>query len=176
MYDRSDFFLAYLPAALLLALRPPFPFRQAQYVQVFPLKPAPFCKLSNGFGSTYKSATSLLQLSLSYLLHHSFYLNLSGGSGRNCLLIPPVLSGYNGSPNTCSSREAKQLISWLDEKRSSCPLQSHVVSLLSYPLLSDWRRSVSSKFLDTQAPSLFIKELLLAACSLVFAATDTTYC
>ena len=33
---------AYLPTALSVAL---FPFQQAQYAQVFPLKPAPFCKL-----------------------------------------------------------------------------------------------------------------------------------
>ena len=41
------------------ALRPLFPFQQAQYVQIFPLKPAPFCKLFAGLGSTIKSATSL---------------------------------------------------------------------------------------------------------------------
>ena len=37
--------LAYLPTALSVALRPPFPFQQARYAQVFPLKPEPFCKL-----------------------------------------------------------------------------------------------------------------------------------
>ena len=41
-------------------LRPPFSFQQAEYVQVFLLKPAPFCKLFAGLGSTNKSATSLL--------------------------------------------------------------------------------------------------------------------
>ena len=45
-----------------VALRPLFPFQQAQYVQVFPPKPAPFCKLFAGLGSTNKSATSLLLL------------------------------------------------------------------------------------------------------------------
>ena len=54
---------AYLPTALSVALRPLFPFRQAQYVQVFPLKPAPFCTLFAGLGSTNKSAISLLLLS-----------------------------------------------------------------------------------------------------------------
>ena len=42
------------------ALRPLFPFQQAQYVQVFLLKLAPFCTLFSGFGSTNKSATCLL--------------------------------------------------------------------------------------------------------------------
>ena len=50
---------AYLPTALSVALRPLFPFRQAQYAQVFPLKPAPFCTLFAGLGSTNKSAISL---------------------------------------------------------------------------------------------------------------------
>ena len=52
--------LAYLPSALSVALRPLFPFRQAQYAQVFPLKPAPFCTLFAGLGNTNKSAISLL--------------------------------------------------------------------------------------------------------------------
>ena len=51
--------LAYLPTALSVALRPLFPFRQAQYVQVFRLKPAPFCTLFADLSSTNKSATFL---------------------------------------------------------------------------------------------------------------------
>ena len=53
---------AYLPTALSVAPRPLFPFQQAQHVQVFVLKPAPFCKLFAGLGSTNMSATSLLLL------------------------------------------------------------------------------------------------------------------
>ena len=53
----------YLPTALFVALRLPFLFQQAQYVQVFPLKPAPFCKVFAGLDSTNESATSLLFLS-----------------------------------------------------------------------------------------------------------------
>ena len=54
------------------------------------------------------------------LLHLSFYLNLSGRSGRNCLLFPPVLSDYNGFLD----------ISWSDGERYLRPLQSLVVSFL----------------------------------------------
>ena len=54
---------AYLPTALPVALRPLFPFRQAQYAQVFPLKPAPFCTLFAGLGNTNKFAISLPLLS-----------------------------------------------------------------------------------------------------------------
>ena len=111
---------AYLPSALSVALRPLFPFHQAQYVQVFLLKPAPFCTLFDSLGSTNKPATSLLfscylTLVLSSppcpLLRLSSYLKLSGRSDRNCLLYPPVLSGYNGSPDTCFSRGTTRLMS-----------------------------------------------------------------
>ena len=71
-----------LPSALSVAMRPLFLFRQAQYAQVFPLKPAPFCTLFAGLGSTIKSATfsSVLLLSDSHSVlatlcsHRSFFL------------------------------------------------------------------------------------------------------
>ena len=70
--------LAYLPTALSVALRLPFSFQQAQYVQIFPPKLAPFCKLFAGLGSTNKSATSLVLLSNSRsvpatLFSHPFF-------------------------------------------------------------------------------------------------------
>ena len=51
---------AHLPTALSAVPRPLFPFQQAQYAQVSLLKPASFCKLFAGLGSTIKSAISLL--------------------------------------------------------------------------------------------------------------------
>ena len=65
-----------------MALNPSFTFQQAQYVQAFPLKPAPFCMLFAGLDSTNKSVIShlsstYLTLALSSppcpLLHLSFY-------------------------------------------------------------------------------------------------------
>ena len=46
---------AFLLTAFSVALRPLFPFQQAQFVQVPPLKPAPFCTLFAGLGSTRQS-------------------------------------------------------------------------------------------------------------------------
>ena len=54
------FLLAKATMAYFVAPRPLSPFRQAQYVQVFPLKPAPFCTLFAGLGNFIKSVTSLL--------------------------------------------------------------------------------------------------------------------
>ena len=128
---------AFLPTALSVALRPLFLFRQAQYVPVFPLKPAPFCTLFAGLGSTNKFAISLLfsyylTLVLSSppcpLLHLFFYLKLCGRSGRNCLLSP-ALSGYNGSPDTRFSRGTTRLTSLPDGERCLRPPLSLVVSL-----------------------------------------------
>ena len=78
-------------------------------------------------------SSRLLRLSPHCPLHClSFYLNLSG---RNCLLSPLILSGYNGFPDTCFFQETARLMSWPDEERYSCPLQSLAVSLL-LPLAS----------------------------------------
>ena len=129
----------YLPTALSVTLRPLFPFQQTQCAQKFLLKPVPFYQLFAGLGSTNKSATSFLfcsylTLALSSppcsLLDLSFYHKLCGRSGRNCLFSPPVLSDYNGSPDTRFSQGTTRLMSWPDEKRYWCPLQSLVVSLL----------------------------------------------
>ena len=163
---------AYLPTALYVALRPLFPFQQAQFVQVFPLKPAPFCKLFAGLGSTNKSATFLLfffyltlvlSSPLCPLLHLSFYLNFCGRSGRNCLLSPSVLLNYNGSPDIRFSPGTTRLMSWPDGVRYLRYLQSFVAptSRIHSRLFSDWRRTVSSKFFDTQVPSIPTEELVL---------------
>ena len=129
----------FLPTALSVALRPLFPFWQAQYVPVFLLKPASFCTLFAGLGSTNKSTISIffsyyltlvLFLSLCPLLHLSSYLKLCGRSGRNRLLSPSVLSGYNGSPDTRFSQGTTPLISLPDGEHYLRPPLSLVVSLL----------------------------------------------
>ena len=104
---------AYLGTALFVALRPLFPFQQAQYVQISPLKPAQLYTLFAGLGSTSKSAISLLFSSYLTLvlclppcplLHLSSYLKLCG---RNCFLSPSVPSGYNGFPTLASPGERR---------------------------------------------------------------------
>ena len=184
--------LAFLPTALSVTLRLLFPFRQTQYAQVLPLKPAPFCKLFAGLGSTNKSATFLLlflTLALSsplcLLLRLSFYLNLSNRFGRNCLLSPPVLSDYNGFPDTRFSRGTTRLMSWPDKERYSYFLPFFVVSLLlslvSTPVFSQTGGVLSHRNFSTcwfpQFPPRNLRSLVtVALCSLVSVAANTAFC
>ena len=128
--------------------------------------------------------TLVLSLPLCPLLHLSFYFKLCGRSGRNCLLSPPVLSGYNGSPDTCFSWGTMQLTSLPDGKRYSCPPQSLVVSLLlslvSTLVFSRTGGVLSFRnILAHRFPRFPLRNLcslvMLAACSLVYAAMDTAF-
>ena len=177
-----------------MALRPLISFQQAQYVEVFPLKLAPFCTLFAGLGSINKPATSLLFSSYLTLvlfsppcplLHISFYLKLSGRSGRNCLLSTPVLSGYNGSPDTRFFRGTTRLISWPDGERYLQPLQSLVFSLLlslvSTLVFSRTGGVLSHRNSSTHRSPRFPPRglcslVMLAVFSLVYAATHTAFC
>ena len=79
--------LVYLPTALSVALRPLFPFQQAQYAQVFRLKPAPFCTLFAGLGSTNKAATFLLHSDSCSVLSSVFPLTIFSLIFFKCFFI-----------------------------------------------------------------------------------------
>ena len=118
--------------------------------------------------SDSRSVLAALPSPLSFLLS-----KVCGRSGRNCLLSLSVLSGYNGSPDTRLYRGTTRPMSWPDVERYLRPPQSLVVSLLlpriHSCLISDWRHTVSSKFFDTQVPSISTEELVLprhARCAL----------
>ena len=170
--------LAYLPTALSVALRLPFSFQQAQYGQVFPLQPASSLLVL--------AAPTSLPLLFFYLTLVPFFLffNLFGRSGRNCFLSPPVLSGYNGSPDIRFSRGTTRLMSWPDGERYLRPPQSLEVSLLfsfvSILLFSrtegvlSHRNSLTHRFPQFPRRNLYF-HFTLAVFSLAFAATDTAY-
>ena len=90
-----------------------------------------------------------------FSFHSIFQVDLAG-----TIVSPPVLSGYNGSPDTRFSRGTTRLMSWPDGERYLCPL--HLLSFVStLVFFSDWRRTVSSKFFDTQVPSFSTEEIVL---------------
>ena len=105
----------------------------------------------------------------------SCYLKLCGRSGRNCL-HSPVLSSYNGSPDTHFYRETTRLMSWPDGERYLRPPLFFVVSLL----LSRTGDVLSHRSILTQRfprfPSRNLCSLvMLAVSSLVLAAADTAF-
>ena len=182
---------AYLPTALSVALRPLFPFRQAQFVPVFSLKPAPFCTPFAGLGNTIKSAIfllffSCLTLVLSSppcpLLHLSCYLKLCGRSGRNC---PSSLS--------CSIRlqwvPGHSFLPWNDTADElagrGALLAPSAIPCSLLPLVSTLVLSRTGGVLSLQSilthrfPQFPLRNLcslvMLAVSSLVFAAMDTAF-
>ena len=161
---------AFLPTALSVALRPLFPFRQAQFVRVFPLKPAPFCTLFAGLGSTLKSAISLLSDSRfvlatlssppSFLLSQTLWqIWQELSSLSSCSIRLQWVPGHSFLPGNDTADELARRGALLAPSAIPCSLS--LISRIHSRLFSDWRRTVSSKYYDTQVPPISFEELVL---------------
>ena len=145
-----------------MALRPLLSFQQAQHAQVFLLKPAPFCSLFACLRSINKSASSLLLCDSCSVLATlssppSFLLPQSLWSIRLQWAYAYLFLPGNNAADELARRGAILVPSAIP-----CCL-SPLISRVHSPLFSDWMRTVSSKFFDTQAPSIPTRNL----CSLV---------
>ena len=156
--------LAYLPTALSVALRPLFPSQQAQYTQVFLLKPAPFCTLFAGVSSTNKSAISLFFFVLSslpsFLLSRTLWQIWQELSSLSCCIRLQLVPGHSFLPGNDAADELARRGTLLAPSAIPCSL-SPLISRIHSRLISDWRRTVSSKFFDTQIFSISTEELVL---------------
>ena len=113
-------------------------FLQAQYAQVFPLKPAPFCSLLAGLGSTNKSAISLLLCdsrsvlatlsSPSFLLPQSFWQELSSLS--SCSIRLQWVLGHLFFPGKDAADQLANLRVQLVFSAVPCSLSSYLSYLL----------------------------------------------
>ena len=153
-----------VPANCFLALRPLFPLQQAQYAQVFPLKPVPFCTLFAGLGSTNKSATSLLLSEPRSVLFSIFpftAISLADLAGTvfSLLLYYQAIMGSRILGNDAAAEQTKRRV-LLVPSVIPCSL-SPFISRIHSCLFSDWSCTVSSKFFDTQISSFSAKELVL---------------
>ena len=171
----------FLPTTPSVALRLLFTFRQAQYDQLFLLKPAPFCMLFAGLGSTTKSAISLLFSSCltlvlssppSFLLSQTlWHIWQELSSFSSCSIRQQWVSGHSFLLENDTDDELARREALLAPSAIPCSLSlllSRTGGVLSL-------RSILTHRFSRFSPRNLCFLVMLAVFSLVFAAMDTAF-
>ena len=150
-----------------MTIRPLFPFRQAQYVLVFSAEACAILHAlcwSQQHQQTYHFSSLLLLsdsrhpiLPPSFLLPQSLWQELYSLSFTIRLQSVPGHSFLLGNDATNELATRRALLVHSTIPYSLSPLISRILACL----FSDRRRTVSSKFFDTQVPSISTEELVL---------------
>ena len=134
----------------------------------FPLKPASFRELSAGPDSTNTSAIFLLLFDSRSVLCFVWQIWQELSSLSSFTIRLQWILGYSFLPGNDAADKLARRGALLVPSAIPYSL-SPLISRIHSSLFSNWRRAVSSKFFDTQVPSVSAEELVLprhARCAL----------
>ena len=166
---------AFLPTALSVALRPLFPFRQAQNVQVFSAEACAIlhalcwsrqhhqvCHFSSLLHlSDSRSVLATLSSPPSFLLSQTLWQIWQELCSLSfCSIRLQWVPGQPFLPMNDAADELARRGPLLAPSAIPCSLSS-LISCIHSRLFSDWRHTVSLKYFDTQVPSISTEELVL---------------
>ena len=144
---------AFLPTALSVALRPLFPFRQAQYAS------AEACAILHALCWS-RQHQQVCHFSSLFLLPDSLSVLATLSSLSSCSIRLQWVPGHSSLPANDTADELARRGALLAPSSISCSLSPLISRIHSY-LFSDWRSTVSSKYFDTQVPSISTEEVVL---------------